>query len=83
VQLVESIMKRPVLRIGQLGVTLRDAHGVRRLPGIAWFDTDQGRYASSVRRGSDGADWTTLTPADNARLTHRLLEMLTGAAAGT
>lgn len=76
-RVVESIMERPLRRVGQLGVMLRDERGkVRRLPGIAWFDTDQGRYATSVTRGRDGADWTTLTPTDNARLTHRVAEDL-------
>jgi EspG family len=75
-QVVASIMERPIVRMGQLGVIVRDERGVRRLPGIAWFDTDHGRYASTVRRGADGEDWTTLFPADNARLSHRLAELL-------
>ncbi|HEV2780301.1 MAG TPA: ESX secretion-associated protein EspG [Actinophytocola sp.] len=76
-QLVAAIMDRPVARVGQLGVMVRDDRGgVRRLPGIAWFDTDQGRYATTIRRGGDGADWTTLFPADNARLAHRLSDMI-------
>ena len=77
---IGSIMERPVLRVGQLGAMLRDERGgLRRLPGVAWFDTDQGRYATTVRRGSDGVDWTTLSPVDNGRLVHRLSEMLSGA----
>lgn len=70
-------MERPVVRSGQLGVTLTDDAGLRqRLPGITWFDTDEGRYATAVKRGADGEDWVTLWPADNARLIHRLGETL-------
>lgn len=69
---VASVMQRPPLRVGQLGIMLRDNRGRRRLPGIAWFDTDHGRYAGTVTRGRDGQDWTTLSPVDNARLAQRL-----------
>jgi hypothetical protein len=73
----ESVMERPTLCAGSIGVVLRDERGkAHRLPGIGFFDTDQGRYATSVIRGADGQDWTTLSPADNARLTHRLAETL-------
>ncbi|HEV8559654.1 MAG TPA: ESX secretion-associated protein EspG [Actinophytocola sp.] len=78
-QLVASVMERPLRRVGQLGIMLRDDRGWRRLPGLAWLDTDQGRYASTVRRGPDGEDWTTLTPTDNAQLAYRLSEMLAAA----
>jgi hypothetical protein len=78
-RLIAAVMARPLRRVGQLGIMLRDDRGRRRLPGVAWFDTDQGRYASTVRRGADGEDWTTLTPADNAQLVHRLEEMLAAA----
>lgn len=79
-KLIAAIMERPLLRAGQLGIMVRDGNGkVRRLPGIGWFDTDQGRYATTVKRGTDGEDWTTLSPADNPRLTHRLAETLTNA----
>lgn len=78
-QVVASIMERPIVRMGQLGAVVRDERGLHRLPGIAWFETDQGRYASTVRRGADGEDWTTLFPADNARLSHRLSESVVAA----
>jgi ESX secretion-associated protein EspG len=74
---VDSIMERPTVRAGSIGIMLRDEQGkIQRLPGIGFFDTDQGRYATTVKRGSDGEDWTTLSPADNARLAHRLAETL-------
>jgi hypothetical protein len=82
-KLIASILERPVLRAGQLGIMLRDQRGrQQRLPGIGWFDTDQGRYATIVKRGSDGEDWTTLSPVDNARLSHRLTETLVTALHG-
>lgn len=78
--LITSVVRRPVRRIGQLGVMVRNGDGApRRLPGIAWFDTDQGRYASIVHPGGDGEDWTTLMPVDNARMAHRLADALASA----
>lgn len=66
---------RPVLRAGQLGVTRVEESGRRqREPGIGWFDTEDGRYATTITAGPDGADWVTVWPADNARLAHRLAE---------
>jgi hypothetical protein len=74
---VDSIMERPTTRAGSIGIMIRDEQGkIQRLPGIGFFDTDQGRYATTVMRGSDGEDWTTLSPADNARIAHRLAESL-------
>jgi hypothetical protein len=76
---IAAIMEKPVLRAGQLGVVRADEDGKRRrLTGIAWFDTDDGRYATTMTRGRDGEDWVTLWPADNARLTHRLAEIIAG-----
>lgn len=74
---VAAIMDRPVLRAGQLGVTRYEESGRRRRePGIGWFDTDEGRYATTMAPGPDGEDWVTMWPADNARLAHRLAETL-------
>lgn len=74
---VDSVMERPTIRAGSIGIMLRDEQGkIQRLPGIGFFDTDQGRYTTTVTRGSDGEDWTTLSPADNARIAHRLAETL-------
>lgn len=75
--MVQQTMGRPVQRAGQLGGGIRDARGaLRRLAGIGWFDTDQGRYATSLLPGEDGEQWTTLAPADNAVLVRQLSEML-------
>jgi hypothetical protein len=74
---IAAIMEKPVRRAGQLGITLTDESGKRhRQPGIAWFDTEDGRYATTMTRGRDGEDWVTLWPADNTRLTHRLAESI-------
>jgi hypothetical protein len=74
---LDAVMERPVVRAGSFGIGVRDENGKpRRLSGIGFFDTDQGRYATSVMRGVDGQDWTTLAPSDNARLSHRLTETL-------
>ncbi|HEV7649094.1 MAG TPA: ESX secretion-associated protein EspG [Actinophytocola sp.] len=73
---ITAVLEKPVRRAGQLGVTCTDDAGRRhRLPGIAWFDTDDGRYATTMARGRDGEDWVTLWPADNFRLAHRLGEL--------
>jgi hypothetical protein len=74
---IAAIAERPVLRAGQLGLNRAADNGrSRRLPGIAWFDTDEGRYATTMSPGPDGEDWITLWPADNARLARRLAEMI-------
>jgi hypothetical protein len=77
---LDSVRERPVIRAGSIGVILRDDRGkIQRLPGIAFFDTDLGRYTTTVLRGPDGENWTTLSPADNGRLSHRLAETLVAA----
>ena len=74
---VDAILDRPTIRAGSIGIMLRDDQGkIQRLPGIGFFDTDQGRYATTTKRGSDGEDWTTIAPADNARIARRLAETL-------
>jgi hypothetical protein len=77
---ITAVMERPVQRAGMLGITLRDPRGkLLRLPGITWLDNDQGRYALSLKRGPDGKDWTTLSPADSPRLATWLGEALASA----
>ncbi|MFL6143294.1 MAG: ESX secretion-associated protein EspG [Labedaea sp.] len=74
---LDSVLERPILRAGSIGMMLRDESGkLQRLPGVGYFDTDRGRYVTSTARGSDGQDWTTLSPMDNPRLVHRLTETL-------
>jgi hypothetical protein len=82
-QRLEAVMKRPIIRAGQFGITVRDPQGrARRLSGVGWFDTDAGRYMNIVRQASDGESWITLTPADGPRIAHRLSEELLAALQG-
>jgi hypothetical protein len=76
-RMIDIIMERPTVRAGTIGIVLRDERGkLQRLPGIGFFDTDQGRYATTVQRGADGEDWTSLSPTDNTRLANRLAETI-------
>jgi hypothetical protein len=75
---VKGVLERPTVAAGSIGVGIRDPHGkLQRLPGMGFVDTDQGRYAATTHRTPDGDDWTTLSPADNPRITHWLTESLT------
>ncbi|MDX3657414.1 ESX secretion-associated protein EspG [Streptomyces sp. ID05-26A] len=70
---LEAISERPRLRVGQFGVVARKRDGRElRAPQVAWFDTDQGRYLTQKRKGSDGQDWLVQAPADNARIAAQL-----------
>lgn len=76
---LQAVFERPRLRAGQFGLAVRDRQGrERRAPQVAWFDNDQGRYMSQRRRGQDGQDWLTHTPADNARIAAQLAQELNG-----
>lgn len=75
--LARVILARPRSRVGQFGLTVRDRHGKEnRLPELMWFDTDAGRYLTEIRRGPDGHDWATYSPADNARIAAHLTDLL-------
>ncbi|HVK20277.1 MAG TPA: ESX secretion-associated protein EspG [Actinokineospora sp.] len=43
---------------------------------VAFHDTDAGRYLYLARPSSDGRSWSTITPADNARLAGCVRELL-------
>jgi len=43
---------------------------------VAWHDTPSGRYLHQVRPSSDGRNWSTITPIDNARLASCVRELL-------
>jgi len=63
---------------GQFGVrrTVR-GHGLTRAERvIAFHDTPRGRYLYLTRTASDGRSWSTLTPADNPRITAAVTELL-------
>ncbi|WP_406689022.1 ESX secretion-associated protein EspG [Saccharopolyspora sp. ID03-671] len=44
---------------------------------VAFHDTDRGRYLHVVRPSGDGRAWSTIAPADNARLATYTRELLT------
>ncbi|GAA4619498.1 ESX secretion-associated protein EspG [Saccharopolyspora hordei] len=43
---------------------------------VAFHDTDQGRYLHVVRPSGDGRRWSTIAPADNARIAEYTRELL-------
>ncbi|SDN42590.1 ESX secretion-associated protein EspG [Allokutzneria albata] len=63
---------------GQFGVAARDEHGRRRRADrvIAFFDTPAGRYLQTRSASPSGVPWSTISPADNRRLTQHLDELL-------
>lgn len=73
----KTMWERPRKRIGMFTVFGRDRAG-RELatPVLSWFDTDEGRYFGHSRPGPDGQQWSTYSPADNARIHQQLVGML-------
>ncbi|MEC3977079.1 ESX secretion-associated protein EspG [Amycolatopsis sp. H20-H5] len=63
---------------GQFGVERVGRDGTLRRAGrvIAFYDTDAGRYLFQINRNSDGRDWATVAPADNALLVQRVEELI-------
>ncbi|MEV0676767.1 ESX secretion-associated protein EspG [Actinosynnema sp. NPDC050436] len=43
---------------------------------VSWHDTPSGRYLHLVRPSSDGRNWSTITPIDNARLAACVWELV-------
>jgi len=58
---------------GQFGVE-RGRERANRV--VAFHDTPSGRYLHQVRPSTDGRSWSTITPADNARLASCVWELL-------
>lgn len=77
-----AYLNRPRTGTGFFAVSGRDRHGREvRAGGLTWFDTDAGRYLSLSRPPTeDGSVTSTFSPADTARLTHSLGEMIESAA---
>jgi hypothetical protein len=73
---IRAIQARRVLGAGQFSVRVREGGRVRRVGGVSWFTTDAGAYCGTVAPGRGGQSWLTLTPADPARLTARLADLL-------
>jgi hypothetical protein len=76
---VERIFEKPRKRVGQFTSFVRGPGNRQRVYGpTAWFDTEDGRYFMTMRAASDGQQWITYAPADNARLAQHLFEQLEG-----
>jgi hypothetical protein len=73
-----AYLARPRTGTGFFAVSARDRHGREvRAGGLTWLDTDAGRYLTLSRpEDADGAVTGTIFPADSARLTHQLGEMI-------
>jgi hypothetical protein len=68
------MVEREKVRLGQFGVGVRGGLG----PDLFWYDTAAGRYVVTSTVGRDGQLWTTISPADNARISQLLAAMLGG-----
>lgn len=72
----EEMLRRKRLGSGHFAVTGRDRHGkTREAPGLGWIDTDAGRYLVQAHIDENTMGGTYF-PADGARLTHQLNELL-------
>lgn len=71
-------MIKDVTASGNFGCAMRDTLGKRRRTErvVAFFDTEDGRYANVRKPGVDGSLWTTLSPADTRRLTGHVQAMI-------
>jgi len=71
-------MTAGTFRRGQFGATMLDSHGRRhRLPrAVAVHDTPAGRYLIEQRSAANGRQWTTVAPADAARLGRAVRDLL-------
>jgi hypothetical protein len=77
-RIVEGYLTRPRTGAGFFMVSGRDRHGKEIKAGeLGWFDTDAGRYLSLSRpAGDDGQLHGTFSPADPARLTQQLGQLI-------
>jgi ESX secretion-associated protein EspG len=73
-----AYLARPRTGTGFFAVSARDRHGREvRAGGLTWLDTDAGRYLTLSRpEDAEGAVTGTIFPADTARLTQQLGEMI-------
>jgi hypothetical protein len=74
-RLADAMAQRLRGRAGTVSVFARDRHGrERQVAMLVWHDTDAGRYMIYQTTGSDGREWVSYAPADNARLAQQLDE---------
>jgi hypothetical protein len=85
-RLAESYLSRPRTGTGMFSVSGRDRRTGRERQGghLTWIDTEDGRYLALARpAGDDGQVRSTFSPADPARLTHQLAELIESVAPRT
>lgn len=77
-RIAEAYLTRPRTGSGFFTVSGRDRNGKEISGGgVGWFDTDAGRYLNLTRPpGEDGQVYGTFSPADPARLTQQLGELI-------
>jgi hypothetical protein len=77
-RIAESYLTRPRTGSGFFAVFGRGRHGKEIRGGeVGWYDTDVGRYLSlSKPPGDDGQIHGTFSPADPARLTQQLTQLI-------
>jgi hypothetical protein len=74
-RLADAMAQRLRGRAGTVTIYARDPHGrERQVAMLVWHDTDAGRYMIYQTTGSDGREWVSYAPADNARLAQQLGE---------
>ncbi|MDQ3405616.1 MAG: ESX secretion-associated protein EspG [Actinomycetota bacterium] len=72
-----AMLERPRKGFGFFTVAARGRHGRNIDAGtVGWIDTDAGRYLSLNRKDVDGGLRSTYSPADSARLTQQLGELI-------
>ncbi|MGQ0840430.1 ESX secretion-associated protein EspG [Actinokineospora sp.] len=76
-RMAETMLERPRTGSGFFLVSARGRHGREIDAGtVGWIDTDAGRYLSLTRPTDDGEVRATYSPADSARLTQQLGELI-------
>jgi hypothetical protein len=77
-RIAESYLTRPRTGAGFFAVMGRDRHGKEIRAGeVGWMDTDAGRYLTLSRPpGEDGQIHGTFSPADAARLTQQISQLI-------
>lgn len=81
-RIAASYLHRPRTGTGVFAVSGKDRGGRERPGGgLTWMDTDAGRYLTmSWPPGEDGQVRSTFSPADSARMSHALGELIESAA---
>src|SRR5438034_2698199 len=79
----EAMSSAPMIGAGFFIVSARDDRGKEYdLPGLSWYDTEEGRYMVQAHDGANGGSSGTFTPADSRRLLQQLGQLLEQARQG-